>query len=880
MFHIRVVLVLLLIGSHALAEKTTAFHYGPSPPVDVLRHYDHVVVEPDHWSATDREQLEPPQLMAYVSVGEVRPSRSWFSDLDTGWLLEENPEWASRIVDPCAEWCAFLMKRRFEPLWRDGYRGFFLDTIDSPLAGVPADSALFEIRKAGLTRIVQQLRARFPKARIVVNRGFELLPQIASSIDGVVAESLYQSWTKAHGYHAVKREDRAWLLGKLNEARNTFDVPVTVIDYVSPTNRTLAVETARNIASHGFSPWVATPALDRIGVTAWEMIPRRVLMVYDERDATLAANDAHSLMAPCLEYAGFAVDYVDAAKPIEVANLERYAGVVTWLSTNRERKTPGLELWLEGCVEASLPILFVGGFGFSPTHRFMRKFEFEHSTSELERPVTVVATDDAVGFEAPPKDRSRGLVAIRSVNSDPLCSLVGSDRERVDTVAITPWGGFAFAPHVLRRRLDGKREWIVDPFKLTRRALRLPVIPTPDLTTENGSRLLMVHIGGSGASTAAEWRHGPLAIEVIHDEFLRRNDVPTTVSLTPMDLSHAGHEAGSHSEFEALARKLFTLKHVDAAIDASGVSPIGIELSETVRTLESLTPADKRVDIVLWSENTAVSGTRFSADPPRSWTHLSASQTQITRAHQSVTAISAAMRPVGTQLHAYAPVASENAYTNFWRGPFHGFRRVIETFELTDSPRRLKPIGVHYHFYSGTKRSSVAALRDVYDWVETQETVGVSIRHYASMVQGFHSGVVARDLDGAWRLLGFGELRTVRLPTALGWPDLGKSPSVVAVRDLPQGRYVSFSTHEPRLVLGSGPSSAPHVVRANARIVATRRSESFVALRFQSSGSVTLTARASRIEHRGKSVAGTRDQDRITVTIPEVNDDEVFLFGS
>ena len=44
----------------------------------------------------------------------------------------------------------------------------------------------------------------------------------------------------------------------------------------------------------------------------------------------------------------------------------------------------------------------------------------------------------------------------------------------------------------------------------------------------------------------------------------------------------------------------------------------------------------------------------------------------------------------------FAPNQNENVYTNEWRGPFYGFERVIETFEFTETPRRLKPINIYF----------------------------------------------------------------------------------------------------------------------------------------------------------------------------------------
>jgi hypothetical protein len=223
---------------------------------------------------------------------------------------------------------------------------------------------------------------------------------------------------------------------------------------------------------------------------------------------------------------------------------------------------------------------------------------------------------------------------------------------------------------------------------------------------------------------------------------------------------------------------------------------------------------------------------------------------------QTLAGVPSFVRPVGDRLQFYAPAQNENVYTNLWHGPYYGFRRVVDYFRFTDSPRRLKPIGIYYHFYSGTKAASVSALHEVYAWALAQETVPVWVSEYVERVKGFTHAALARRLDGAWVLRDFGGLRTVRLPTALGWPDLERSPGVAGVTDLPQGRYVALAPvptgaaatpgaagaagvatagveRTLTLALGDAPPTGPYLESANAAVVSTRRAggELWLALR-------------------------------------------------
>ena len=185
----------------------------------------------------------------------------------------------------------------------------------------------------------------------------------------------------------------------------------------------------------------------------------------------------------------------------------------------------------------------------------------------------------------------------------------------------------------------------------------------------------------------------------------------------------------------------------------------------------------------------------------------------------TLTDVSAMLRPVGDQLQVYAPVINENVYTNDMTGPYWGYRRVIETYELTDMPRRLKPIDIYYHFYSAGRPASLNALKDVYNYARSQNTVPVYASTYSRIASNWNDVGVARRLDGGWQITGATQTRTLRLPEAMGWPAIARSDGVAGVRDLPQGRYVALSG-APRVTLatqGSEPAT-PYVRRSNGRI--------------------------------------------------------------
>jgi hypothetical protein len=168
----------------------------------------------------------------------------------------------------------------------------------------------------------------------------------------------------------------------------------------------------------------------------------------------------------------------------------------------------------------------------------------------------------------------------------------------------------------------------------------------------------------------------------------------------------------------------------------------------------------------------------------------------------------------------YAPTANDLTYLD-QATELYPYHQVVQTLELTDNPRRLKPIAIHYHAFAAGSYGGINTLETIYGWVLAQDIFPVYVDEYQAKVRAFRQQVVVRHLDGSFGFHGGDALRTVRVPTELGLPDLAASRGVVAVRTLPQGCYVSFAAAAgPRqLVLGQKRLERPYVVQVNATVL-------------------------------------------------------------
>lgn len=854
-------LATLLAAPVAAASPSVAFFYADDVPWDELAAFDMVVVEPDHVAALPRLAGGATELIAYVSVGEAEPTRKWAGELPPAWRIGENTAWGTAVIDQAQpEWPRFLVERVLRPLWDRGFRGFFLDALDSYQL-VARDAAARRAQEDGLVRVVREIRRAFPAARLVFNRGFEILPQVHGEAYAVAAESLFHGWDQAgRRYREVPQAERDWLLGQLERVRREYRLPVIVVDYVPPENRAAARETAQAILARGFTPWVSTPELDMLGIGAIEVMPRKILMLHDrEGDETGLVTDAiHRYAATPLNWLGYVPVYREArAQTLPAHRLAgRYAGIVTWYLRDEPRGAH-YEKWLAQAIAEGVPVASLGTLGITAPAALESLLGLRTDGSRGAQEVRIVARDPLVGFELAPRPDRRGFMPLALGRGTPLLTVADERSRTMDAAAITPWGGYVLPPYALVE-LPGGHEgrWIVQPIAFLQRALRLPDMPVPDTTTESGRRLMLVHMDGDGFPSRAELPGAPLAADVMLREVLERYRVPTTVSVIQGEIAPDGLYPALSPALEAVARRMFALPHVEIAshsyshpfvwrrVEGGGSGDEGYSLAIPNYTFDAATeidgsldyvnrrlaPPGKRARVFLWTGDSNPAAETVERAYAAGVLNMNGGDTLMTKTHPSIAMVAPLGIPKGRWFQVYAPNQNENVYTNGWTGPFYGYERVIETFALTDAPYRLKPIDVYFHTYSAAKRASLAALHRVYRWALGQPVMNVYASEYIAKVLDFNRIVVARTLEGdAWLVRGAGDLRTLRVGAARGAPDLARSAGVAGYARHNDQHYLHLAGGEARIALAPGAPRLPYVAEANGRIAAfERRADGFL----------------------------------------------------
>ncbi|WP_311221759.1 MULTISPECIES: bifunctional glycoside hydrolase 114/ polysaccharide deacetylase family protein [unclassified Acidovorax] len=839
-----------------------ALHYGVGAPLSELKVFDITVVEPDHGQdPVGFRKTTGSELFAYVSVAEVQSTRNYYGQIPAAWKLARNGAWNSEVIDQTpTDWPAFFADKVVAPLWARGYRGFFLDTLDSYRLADKFDEAA---QQQGLVRVIETLHSRFPGIRLIQNRGFEIVPRVKDKLFMVAAESLFNGWNATEKrYEEVKPADREWLLGQLRTVHDAHGLPVLAIDYVPPHDRDATRQTAEKIKALGFIPWVTDSDLQTVGIGSVELMPRRVLMVYYGGESpSLNYSIAHRFLQMPLNHMGYVVDYADVREPLPKGVLrDRYAGIViSFAGFIPEAEGRTTSRWIQARMEEGTPLAVIGSFGMLAEDALADRLGIQSSADTVRGALRVARQHPMMGFEIAPRPPVQPfspvyLSADASKKARPLIEFVNQRNEASVGGALMPWGGFILDPYALVD-VPGTEyfRWVVDPFAFLSQALSLPALPVPDVTTENGRRLFFSHVDGDGFPSRAELPGSPIAARVLLKEIFEKYRVPQTMSVIEAEVAPHGLHPEMSAELEDIARRMFRLPHVEVAshtyshpflwdrtvkhgvFDDSGEAAINLNLPGYTMDLRReivgssdyinrrLAPAGKPVKILLWSGDTAPSAEALAVTQEAGLLNLNGGDTSITRANPSLTAIGAHGIHKNGRLQVYAPITNENIYTNLWRGPFYGFERVIESFEMTEKPRRIKPVDIYYHVYSASKRAGLNALHKVYRWSQGQPLHPVFASEFIRKVQDFHGYAIARDGDG-WRVRGEGYLRTLRLPLSLGTPAMQASQNVAGYNMGVEGPYVHLSSGRawlkttPADTVEAASGRQPYLQEANARL--------------------------------------------------------------
>lgn len=226
---------------------------------------------------------------------------------------------------------------------------------------------------------------------------------------------------------------------------------------------------------------------------------------------------------------------------------------------------------------------------------------------------------------------------------------------------------------------------------------------------------------------------------------------------------------------------------------AYGQTPFNLryEVVDAVKEIESLAPPEKKVKLYQWSGDTLPFESIIKLTREAGLQNINGGDTRFDRAFPSYAWVMPIGRQVGLERQIYASASNENTYTNLWKEEFYGANLLPETFKNTDVPKRIKPIDLYYHMYSGERLPSLKALLGNLQKIREEETTPVHASHYAQIAEGFYTTKIAKLENRKWQIEDRGELQTIRFDRCtLCSVDFTQSEGVIGERHYQGSLYV------------------------------------------------------------------------------------------
>ncbi len=234
-----------------------ACYYGMGR-LDELQRFSLVILQPGHYTAAEIDSLRAKgtSTLAYLSLGEdytLVPDASWYLRSADG-APRVNLDWNTYYIDTRDKaWEQHLISTYIPAILNDShFDGLFLDTVDS--------QDLFPELRASMAALVAAIRAAYPSAVLVVNRGFAILDHIAGDIDGVMFECFSTCHRAGHyaTWSSPIREYNSRIADWLNRLRLTYPLTILALDYAHPSEKPRIEYAVRRARAYGFLPYVCT----------------------------------------------------------------------------------------------------------------------------------------------------------------------------------------------------------------------------------------------------------------------------------------------------------------------------------------------------------------------------------------------------------------------------------------------------------------------------------------------------------------------------------------------------------------------------------------------------------------------------------------------
>jgi uncharacterized protein (TIGR01370 family) len=250
-------------------ETRWVAYYGHSEKSESFLPYDVVVFDADKHPSLSPLINRNKVLLGYISLGEIENYRPFYAEIKAkGIILAENPNWPGNFALDVRHpaWRKLILEEIIPSLIRAGFNGIMLDTVDSAIALEQQDPKKYAGMAKATVEIIKAIRMHYPRLHIMLNRGFEILPEVSGDIDMFLAETIFTTHdfkTQKAGFVADNIYQSLVELLKKQQAANPR-LQIFTLDYWPTKDDAALQKITKAQRDNGFIPQVSTVHLQSL----------------------------------------------------------------------------------------------------------------------------------------------------------------------------------------------------------------------------------------------------------------------------------------------------------------------------------------------------------------------------------------------------------------------------------------------------------------------------------------------------------------------------------------------------------------------------------------------------------------------------------------
>ncbi|MCJ8346621.1 endo alpha-1,4 polygalactosaminidase [bacterium] len=725
-----------------------------------LYKYEDLVIDPDQYQNV---WDFPNRTYAYVSMGEIEKYRSYYVLMEKRGILKDvNPDWPdARYVSLKGDiWKKYLLRKVIPNILEKGYKGLFLDTLDSLLTSQQDRKLILDL--------INSIKKRFPKLKLMANRGLSLLKDL--DVDSVLLESTLSHYDFASKKHSIASKSKIEIPKRIK---------IFSLDYWPRTDLKTIRKLYKRAFIQGYTPLISTIDLQKEPILLYDLksklffnsekkqfekkkVLRKILGIYDF--GGLNRNGIHLNLESTLNYYGMhcltrSVDNLPT-------DLSPYDGLVLWLKGYTLKSPLKLFQLLAKAKSMGLPIMWIGGFP-----NLAKDFKKEQELHELiwqSLGIRIGKYYFAQNLRAKISYAHPDFHFEEKLSKSDLTSLQDYEihkdslKEAILTISVpkifdtTPcyfsdWGVFLDSGKAFLEGSDHQSRWYMNPYTIIEKVF-YGGWPIADATSKMGKRMAYIHIDGDGVLSLSEIATGKSCGEVALEKIFKKYKLKTGVSYIANEIDE-NYQGDANSQ--QVANDTFALDHIEAAshtyshpfswekgivafstnpnaLDADwdgiaakqevgGILNLKFEIERSMEYLSQFLPKNKKLEVIYYSGDCTPTKEQLIYLKKNNILAFNGGDSYFDHHFKSLAYVTSIGRDVDGYKQIYSSNANENTYTDLWNDRYWGFARVQETWENTGFPKRIKPINLYYHFYSLAKLGSFRALDSLYQYLHKNQ---------------------------------------------------------------------------------------------------------------------------------------------------------------